>query len=382
VTAGRSGGRRVAAVRAMPVAAVLAAACGVGPATDPPAGVAYTLHDPEPVAAGGPRVLIYHDMEGLAGQDDPHTFRFAHPERYAIGRQLLTADVNAVAAGLFDGGAAEVHVVDAHGSGNPDPDLLVDVLDPRVVRVERDTPFRPYVDLVEAGAYDAVAVVGMHAKTGSGGFASHTFTLGMDILMNGLSITETELIAFAWGRAGVPVIFGSGDDRLAADLAPTMPWLEFVTVKTATSASTAVPRPVDEARAELRERARRALEGRDAARVMRLTEPVRAGLRAVPPASLDVLRGVPGVLFDGDAVVFTADDFQAAYDGVIALIGVARTAYASVMQEVIRAHRDGARINADYGDRLFDRWLDYESGRWAPPPPAAPRPGRRYHGAN
>ena len=78
-----------------------------------------------------------------------------------------------------------------------------------------------------------MAVVGMHAKTGSGGFASHTFTLGIDLLINGQSITETELVALSWGRVGVPVIFASGDDRLAGDL-ETMPWIEYVTVKEAT----------------------------------------------------------------------------------------------------------------------------------------------------
>ncbi|MBM4187567.1 MAG: hypothetical protein FJ206_09665 [Gemmatimonadetes bacterium] len=75
----------------------------------------------------------------------------------------------------------------------------------------------------------------MHSKTGSRGFAAHTFTLGIAIAFNGRFVTETEIVALSWGRAGTPVIFGSGDDRLAADLA-TMPWIEFVTVKKATAA--------------------------------------------------------------------------------------------------------------------------------------------------
>jgi len=36
--------------------------------------------------AGAPiRVLVYHDMEGLAGQDDWRTFLFSHPEKYPEG---------------------------------------------------------------------------------------------------------------------------------------------------------------------------------------------------------------------------------------------------------------------------------------------------------
>ncbi|HIL89275.1 MAG TPA: hypothetical protein EYG55_02035, partial [Gemmatimonadetes bacterium] len=156
----------------------------VGACTAPAPGgtTSRILEEPTQDTDGITRVLVYHDMEGLTGQSDPKTFRFAHSDLYAVGRTYLTGDVNAVVAGLFEGGADEVHIVDGHGSGNPEPDLLLEDLDPRAELVSRDAVFDAYVDLIEPGVYDAVAVVGMHAKTGSGGFASHTFTLGIDIL--------------------------------------------------------------------------------------------------------------------------------------------------------------------------------------------------------
>lgn len=371
-------GRLAAAAATLVIAACTAP--GLPPASAPaPAGEPRVLSDPAPDTDGVLRVLVLHDMEGLAGQDDARMFRFSHPEHYARGRALLTADVNAVIAGLFDGGAGDVHVVDGHGSGNADPDLLLDQLDARATLVTRDEAFRQYVDLVEPGVYDAVAAVGMHAKTGSGGFASHTFTLGMDIIMNGMSITETELVGYSFGRAGVPVIFASGDDRLEADL-ETMPWLEYVVTKRATSASTVELIPVDEVRAALRSGAQRAMERRGEMRAMTLAEPVTAALRAVPPARLSMLRGVPGIDYDDERVTFTAPDFEAAYDGVIVLIGVARLGYASVLDETIRARDDGQAILDLNADRLFDRWLDVESGRWTAPAPSPPAP-RKHHGA-
>src|SRR5688500_10436024 len=332
-------------------------------------------------ARAAPRVLVYHDMEGMSGEDDWRMFSFGHPEQYAKGRELLVADVNAVIDGLFAGGASEVHVVDAHGSGNPEPDIPTGALDPRAKQVFRDRPFRQYVDLVEPNVYDAVVAVAMHAKSGSRGFASHTYTLGIELLVNDRPITETELIGYSWGRVGVPVIFASGDDRLAADLA-TMPWIEFVTVKRATSASTAELRPVAEARADLRAGARRAIEKYRAGqtRVMTLATPVRAAVRVTPPASLAALRGVPGVSYADERVDFTAPDFGAAYDGMVALIGVATTAYPRVLQELAARSPDGRTLSAAYRDSLFMRWLDFESGRWKPTPPAQPGPGR-YHGA-
>lgn len=328
------------------------------------------------------RVLVYHDMEGLAGQDDYRTFNYSHPTFYAKGQEWLAADINAVVEGLFAGGATSVEIVDAHGSGNPSPDLIPAKLDTRATQLTRDSSFRQYVDIVEPDRYDAVVAVGMHAKTGSGGFASHTYTLGMDILMNERSITETELVAMSWGRAGVPVIFVSGDDKLAGDLA-TMPWINYVITKHATSASTVRLRDVDSVHAEMRSKAADAVRKLSEAKVMTVNTPVRAALRVVPPASLTMLRGVPGIALSPDRtqVSFEAPDFLAAYDGVVALIGVARLSYPQVQAEVVRAHRDSAAIQRLQRERLMERWLDVESGRWSAPMPPAPAAGRKYYGA-
>jgi D-amino peptidase len=360
--------------------AVLTAACQ--PQSDDATGRAsagepWTIENAQVNTEDGIRILILHDMEGLAGQDDPKTFDFGNDE-YPLGQDLLVGDVNSVIDGLFAGGATEVHVVDGHGSGNPDPDIPPDRLDERAEQVVRDEWFDAYVDLVEPGAYDAVVVVAMHAKTGSGGFASHTYTLGMDFILNGKSITETEFVAMSWGRVDVPLIFASGDDRLANDLRD-MTWIEYVTVKEATSANTAIPRPLAEVRADMRAGAQRAVENLGQAKVMKITTPVTTTLRVVPPASLELMEGFPGVNYADNSVTFEAADLAEAYEGLGAIIGVATRAYASVLGEVIRAHPDAAEIRAAFSDALMARWFDVESGRWQPeesPPP----PPRKYYG--
>jgi D-aminopeptidase len=218
----------------------------------------------------------------------------------------------------------------------------------------------------------------MHAKTGSRGFASHTITLGMDMLLNGKSITESEIVAYSWGRVGVPMIFVSGDDRLQNDL-EVMPWIEFVVTKKATSASTVELRPVDVVHAEMRDKAARAVRNLAKAKVMNVATPMTAGLHAVPPASLAALKGVPGINYSDRTVTFTAPDYRAAYDGVIALVGIATSGYSQVLQETVRKQPDGKKIMAEYGDALFMRWMDYESGRWQPPVATA-RGAKAYHG--
>lgn len=339
----------------------------------------WTLEAVRPDTSDGIRILVLHDMEGLSGQSNPQTFFFGSP-LYAQGQTLLAADVNAVVEGLYQGGATEVHVVDGHGSGNPDPDVRRDLLDKRATQILRDTTFDAYVDLALPNAYDAVAVVGMHAKTGSGGFASHTYTLGIEFLIHGKTITETELVGLSWGRVGTPVIFGSGDDRLAADLA-TMPWLEFVTVKKAVAADSALPRPVEEARADLTASARRAVEKLRAgqAQAMKVTTPIVTAIRTAPPADVSVLEGVPGIDYKDGAVSWTADDLDASYRGLTRLVGVATRAYSGVLFEQLRTRPDWSRIEEQYSQALVQRWFDVESGRWKRPEPTAP-PARKYHG--
>ena len=340
--------------------------------------------DELPRANAPVRVLVYHDMEGLAGQDNPTTFRFNHQERYPEGREYLVADLNAVIAGLFDGGATQVDVVDAHGSGNPEPDVMTPKLDPRAKQVFRDQPFRQYVDLVAPNRYDAVVAVGMHAKTGSRGFASHTYTLGIEFQINGKTITESELVGYSWGRVGVPVIMVTGDDRLQKDLA-TMPWLQYVVTKFATAADSAQLRPITDVHAEMRAAAKVAVDNRGRAKAMTLRGPIRAALRAVPPASLELMDGVPGVTYHDNTVEFTAKDFGAVYDGLVALVGVASQSYSRLYPETLRAalgQAQGDSLVKGFSDRLFQRWMDVESGRWKPQAPAAPVAGRRYHGAN
>lgn len=354
---------------AMSILAAAVAACGHSPFPPEQRGFGDD---------GALRVLVYHDMEGLSGQTDWRTYDFRFPEQYRRGQELLAADVNAVIGGLFAGGADEVHVVDGHGSGNPAPDLRADLLDPRAQQVLRDEPFDAYTGLVEAGVYDAVAAVGMHAKSGSGGYASHTFTLGTQLLLEGRSITETELVAFSWGRVGVPVIFASGDDVLREDLS-TMPWVEYVTVKEAVSADSARLRPVEEARAELREGAKRAVERLSRMRVTRPGTPLSAALRAVPPADLSALEGLPGIAYDEGKVSFVAPDFQAAYDGWRALVRVAQVGYMEPLWDTLDQHPAGEEIIKAATDRLDALWLDVESGRWSPPP-SQPEERRKHHG--
>ena len=351
------------------------------PAATPTSTAPWTLEPARPNTSDGIRILILHDMEGLSGQSDPSSFNFGTP-LYPKGQEMLVGDINAVVEGLYQGGATEVMVVDGHGSGNPGPDVRRDLLDQRANQILRDQPFDGYFDTPTFEKFDGVAVVGMHAKTGSRGFASHTFTLGIGIAINGQFITETELVGLSWGRNGTPVIFGSGDDRLAADLATPMPWIEFVTVKKATAADSAEPRPVAEARADLTAKAKLAVENLKAGKtqVMKAPAPLRVGLRAVPPADISALDGIPGIAYADSTATVTVDSLKAGYDVLTRMVGIATSGYSSQLMGILASRPDARQIMGAFRDRIGQTWFDYESGRWKAPPAQAPDTGRKYHG--
>ncbi|UCC40711.1 MAG: M55 family metallopeptidase [Candidatus Aminicenantes bacterium] len=338
------------------------------------------LSDPAPDTDGVTKILVYYDMEGISGLNDMKGLSFRN-EEYKPAREWLTNDVNAVIEGLFAGGADVVHVVDAHGSGNPKPDILLDKMDSRAEMIFKDEPFRPYADLTEKGAYDAVVVVCMHSKTGGGGFAAHTYTIGMDWIVNDMTINESEIIAYSWGRADVPLIFASGDNKLQEQLA-WMAWLEYVTVKKAKGATDAELRPFEEVHSEMRAAAERAVKNLQNSKAVKLTTPIKAQLRAVHPASLRMLNGVPGINYEDNTVTFEANNYLEAYDGIEALISVATTGYVQLLQQTVATQDNGAKIMSEFIEKLFVRWGEVESGRWKPPKrPETKKSSRKYFGA-
>lgn len=325
----------------------------------------------------GPRVLLIHDMEGLSGQSDPYTFLYGHPA-YPRGQALLIADVNAVIAGLFAGGASSVVVADGHGSGNPGPDILVDKLDKRARLISRSEPFDAYLDLAQKSEFDAVAVVGMHCKSGSGGFAAHTYTIGMELLVNGHSITETELVGLLYGRAGIPVIFASGDDRLAADL-KTMPWLQYVTTKKAKSASDAELYPVEQVHEAMRKQAKLAVQRLSSAVVMRPEGPLQIAVRAVAPANMRWLKAMPGVNYENETVSFTASDMADGYRRMRPIVTALSFSFADAELAPYNAQPNVDDLKFKGMEELYRRWFAAESGHAV----AAPAPSARkleYHG--
>lgn len=134
------------------------------------------------------RVAVSVDMEGISRLSHPHEIlAFARPY-WETGRERMSTDAAAAAAGLVSAGADEVVVLDNHGSGNP-VNMFAERL-PAGARLETWNMF----ELADHGV-DAMLQVGYHARAGVPAFISHTYVPGLWLRVDG------ELIGESHGRA-------------------------------------------------------------------------------------------------------------------------------------------------------------------------------------
>lgn len=269
------------------------------------------------------KVLISADMEGISGIVHPAE---TTPERYDYerGRALMTAETNAVIAGVLDAEpGAEVHVADAHG---PFRNLLPEELDRRAALV-RGKP-RPLNMVGGLDAHtDAVLFVGYHARAGEGpAVLAHTMSGDiLDVRVEGRSLGEIGLNAAMAGHFGAPVVLLSGDDVACAELGELVPSAETVAVKEALGQAAArVPHP-EENRERLRHAAAQAIARRAEVPPLTLEGPIDIEVDLYSPFTVDLATLVPGVsrAGGGRTVTFTAADFADAYRLVLLLVQLA-----------------------------------------------------------
>ncbi len=176
------------------------------------------------------KILIVTDMEGVAGILNHDDWVLPTGRFYDKGQRLLTLEVNAAIAGLFAGGVKEVVIVDAHGAGGIDPELL----DPRA-RLLRGWGRNPYPFGLDS-SFDGFGVVGQHAKAGTPfSHITHTGWFNViDVSINGFSVGEYGQLALCAMELGVPSILACGEEAFAAEAEEFTPGVITASVKQGT----------------------------------------------------------------------------------------------------------------------------------------------------
>ena len=166
-----------------------------------------------------PRYFISVDMEGIGGIGTP-AMTSPTGKDYALGRKLMTDEVNAVVGAILQRGPADILVNDSHGDmqnlNNAD-------LDPRVMYIQGAV--KPF-GMVEGldSTYAAAIFLGYHSRAGTpNGFIAHTGTGAVKGLwLNDTEVGEGELNAAYAGSIGVPVIMAAGDSAFVEQFTRTV----------------------------------------------------------------------------------------------------------------------------------------------------------------
>ena len=257
-----------------------------------------------------PKIFISVDMEGIGGIGTP-AMTSPTGKDYALGRKLMTDEVNAVIGAILQRGPAEILVNDSHGDMQ---NLLNDQIDPRVLYNQGAVKPLGMVEGLDS-TYAAAIFLGYHSRAGTpNGFIAHTGTGAVKGLwLNDIEVGEGELNAAYAGSVGVPVILAAGDSAFVEQFTRTVK-VEAVATKYANTPQSARLIHPQIVRERLVAATGRALSGRASAKPWVIAKPVKVRLRLADNLTPQILQAIPGVRqVDGFTVEFTAPNMGDAY---------------------------------------------------------------------
>ena len=304
-------------------------------------------------------VLVFVDMEGPSGIDQPEMVDTSNPELYEKGRFFATEDVNAAVRGLKRAGAQQVDVFDGHGMGG---NLIVENLDEGVHYLGGGwmTNLRKMVVDDEIRSYDALVLLGQHAAQGTkNGFLSHTNT-GMSALrINGKFAGEAPQIAWLAGSYDVPTLMVVGDDAVVREVHALLPGVQGIVVKTSQTRHRTTCIPVDEAHALIEETAFERLRAVGEIEPCQLSGPIQVEIFFAFDEPAELLAQIVRFEKTGEkAVTYLAQDYLEAFWAYHSCRVMIQAAYRSMFVQWMREREDGKPLVSQYLGILRDRFKD------------------------
>lgn len=257
-----------------------------------------------------PRIFISVDMEGIGGIG---TVAMVTPggKDYETGRKLMTAEVNAVVAAVFESGTTQIVVNDSHGDMQ---NLLHTELDPRVEYIQSNIKPLGMVQGLDK-TFDGIIFIGYHAMAGTeNGFLAHTGSGNVKGLwINGVEVGEGGLNAHYAGAIGVPVLLASGDETFANEIKRLIPARVVITKQAIGSAAAKLIHP-DVVKKELQAQTRAALKDIGKIKPLTVQSPVEFRIKVDNLTRADVAMSIPGMKrIDGYTVSYQAANMEEAY---------------------------------------------------------------------
>ena len=257
------------------------------------------------------RIFISVDMEGIGGIGTSAMVNTGSKD-YETGRKLMTAEVNAVVAAIFEAGPAEIVVNDSHGDMQ---NLLHTELDSRVEYIQSNIKPLGMVQGLDA-SFNGVIFIGYHAMAGTeNGFLAHTGSGNVKGLwLNGVEVGEGGLNTYFAGSVGVPVLLASGDKTFSEEIKKLIPTRTVVTKEAIGAAAAKLLHP-DVVKKTLQSETKSALKDIGKAKPFAVQQgPVEFKVKVDNPVRADIAMGIPGMKrVDGYTVSYQARNMEEAY---------------------------------------------------------------------
>ncbi len=269
------------------------------------------------------KVYISADMEGVTGVTHSQDV-IPCRSQYERFRKLLTAEVNAAIAGAAEAGAADFLVNEAHdGMRN----ILLEDLDPRAALIVGQQ--KPLVMMEGVSNADVAFFIGYHARAGTDGVLSHTFTAPQVVVgveLNGEPCSEGRMNAALAGLWDVPVGLVSGDDLTCEEAEALYTGVQTAKVKTAVDRYAARCLPPEESLRRIREAARAAVENAERLSPYALEPPYTFTVEFATASTAAGVLYFPGLeRLDDRRISWTHEDYQTAYKMFIGVMRLARS---------------------------------------------------------
>ncbi len=256
------------------------------------------------------KIFISVDMEGIGGIGTGKMVSGSGKD-YARGRELMTDEVNAVVAAIFEHGPAEVLVNDSHGDMQ---NLLHVNLDSRVQYIQGNIkPLGMVQGLDET--FDAAIFLGYHTRAGTkDGFLTHTGSGSVKgVWINGVEVGEGGMNAYYAGSHGVPVVLASGDSAFTKQFKVLTPTRTVATKEAIGSLVAKLYHP-SVVQQRLRNQTQAALKDLANAKSLKAAEPTIIRMRFASTTRADILEAIPGMKrIDGTTVEYTANNMTEGY---------------------------------------------------------------------
>lgn len=172
------------------------------------------------------RLFILTDAEGTAGVFEFWGYSRPSFRCHEVARELVTKKGNTAIEGALEAGVTEVHVVNGHGPGC----MNLELLHPEATLLT-GRPIRYPLRLDDS--YDLMFITRYHAKSNTdGGHLSHSWQMLIEEMwINGVSIGEIGTWLIVAGQLGIPVSLLTGDQAACDEARTFIPDIRTVVTK-------------------------------------------------------------------------------------------------------------------------------------------------------